>query len=355
MTEPTVKVVNKLNGAIKEVEESQVALFLRKHTIYQILPEVKVEKEKPARKAAPKKVLKPQPKPNTKRPVNASPPSPSSAISGNPPASKKSKKDLSSVQESQVQSDADDDAEPGPATGSTGQMLVLSLEDVDEISRKYAELVAASLTGSIDWSVLAAETCGGKLTATDAELVATEYQSHIHFRPSLGVVVMERHEARGLSDYKRHKLTVKKIKQSVPAMVHQFQAAQAIKDEVPGESRAERALARIEAGDLSAAPIPPVDHRMQMDSLRRPGPGRPRKMPMSFPPAGPAPTGPQLATAEAEFVRDVLIAGEEWLDVMATVVTRESLSQMIIRAATQVFAQYLTFELKKTHASIIRS
>ena len=332
--EPTVKVVNKLTGAIKEVEESQVALFLRKHTVYQILPEVKVEKEKPSRKPAPKKVVKPQQKSNSKRPVNATPPSPSSAISGNPPASKKSRKDLPSVQDSQVQSDADDDAEPAPVTGSTGQMLVLSLEDVDELSRKYASMVNESQTGEIDWAVLAAETCSGKLTAADAELVATEYQSHIHFRPSLGVVVMERHETRGLSDYKRHKLTVKKLKQSVPAMVKQFNTAQIVKDDIT-DSRAERALARIEAGDLSATAPVEATRLAQMDSLRRPGPGRPRKMPMSFPPAGSAP-GPQLATAEAEFVRDVLIAGGEWLEVMVTVITRESLSQMIIRAASEV-------------------
>ena len=124
-------------------------------------------------------------------------------------------------------------------------------------------------------------------------------------------------------------------------MVKQFEACKTENFQNHAESkvRVERALKRLSEVELGGRVEPERmretwDISFGMDTMRRVGPGRPRKVPIAPPHA--SMSTEHSASAEAEFVRDVLIAGGEWLEVMATVVTPESASQMIIRAAALV-------------------
>ena len=298
-------------------------------------------------------------------------------------------------------SEIDDSAIPSDLNTLHAQTaLVLTMPEVSEIVDAYSRAVTCfqeGVTTGVDWGSIASSVCEGKFGASDIELVATEYQSQVHFRPSLGVVVIPRADSRGLTDYKRHKQTVRRIQGVMPGLVGAAQRAlQGAEDTAENDDarrRVDNALNRIQQGPPSQAnnmymypqagqpgyapqggyaPQPgyaplggyapqagyfpqggyvtqagyapqygaQLPHQQQAysahaDYLRRPGPGRPRKMPMPFlPPPGGAARTP---LTEWDFVRDLIVAGDEWLKVLSGVVTRDSLTSLVVRAATEVF------------------
>lgn len=116
-----------------------------------------------------------------------------------------------------------DSESKGSATlQSNNNLLVISLGEVLEIIRLYAS--ATPSPSCADWSSIAAQVCkSGRISANDAEYIANEFIPTVHYRPSIGMVVMERSSRNQASEYHRHKLTLRRMKHGLPLIVEKFQ------------------------------------------------------------------------------------------------------------------------------------
>jgi hypothetical protein len=82
-------------------------------------------------------------------------------------------------------------------------------------------IFTASPTGCVDWCQISAQVTNSRIPPFDLEYAAHEFIPHIHYRPSIGMVVMEK-TSRGNTDFQRYKQTLKRIKQGVPLIVRRF-------------------------------------------------------------------------------------------------------------------------------------
>ena len=344
MSGDMISVKNKLTGAVKQVSAAELAVFLRKHTLYEQLrapsPVRQVAKRPAAKKPTPK--------------AAASKPKPKRSADSDTSSVKRTKKESSS--------DADDTAALSSVELNSPSNIILSLEELAEITDKYA-----SMATQPDWTELASSVCNGRFTADEVEIIATEYQANVHFRPSIGMIVIPP-TARS-SEYRRHQMVISKIQGVAGEVVKAFKEIKQGGSKVAATTdglnplkteaamRADAALARIHSGEAEARfgrpmmmppPQPAMHARMpyqpgmpmmlpqpgssMFEFMRRPGPGRPRKTPM--PPLLPASGQPQ--SGEIDFVRDLLLSGDEWLQVVSSVVTRDSISALVLKAAQTV-------------------
>lgn len=96
-------------------------------------------------------------------------------------------------------------------------LIVLPLKEVYDIVSMYT----SAPNGCVNWTQLAAQVTNCRLSPAEVEYVANEFVPQTHYRPSLGMVVMER-TSKGNTDFQRHKQTLKRIKQGLPLMVKKF-------------------------------------------------------------------------------------------------------------------------------------
>ena len=96
-------------------------------------------------------------------------------------------------------------------------LIVLTLKEMHEIVRMFT----SSPPGCVDWTLISSQVTNARISPLDIEYVANEFIPHIHYRPSIGMVVMERN-SKGHSDYQRHRQTVKRMKQGLPYMLEKF-------------------------------------------------------------------------------------------------------------------------------------
>jgi len=105
---------------------------------------------------------------------------------------------------------------------SNNNLIMIPLGDVLEIIRLYAS--SSPSPSCADWSSIAAQATKGRFSASDVEYIANEFIPTVHYRPSMGMVVMERSTRNQVSEFHRHKLTVRRLKQGLPLMVEKFKA-----------------------------------------------------------------------------------------------------------------------------------
>ena len=119
-----------------------------------------------------------------------------------------------------VRGSADGDA-PGTTTVSSkaSTVLTVNLQEMHEIVR----LFTSSPPGCVDWAMIATNVTGGRISPGDVEFMANEFLPHVHYRPSLGLIVMER-QSKIPSDYQKHRQTMKRMKQGLAPMVEKLKS-----------------------------------------------------------------------------------------------------------------------------------
>jgi hypothetical protein len=292
-------VVNRITGAKKNVKASELFLFLKKHTLFEVMPEAPVVPKKargkggkPGRK--PLVQLKPEEKPQTT---------------------------LSSGKRAFSEALSPIPVEP----------LILTLAESQTIFEAYA-----ACAGNIsDWAVFSAEVCDGKFPPNDVRLVAEEFQPAVHFRPASGMVVIDR-QTLGTAEAKRRRIdnAAAKVEEIRKTALAGVQAADASKARALGISRMPH-LPSVSSG--AAAPGGSAGSAEAAASVAG-GPSVTGGSVAGAPMASAAP-GANRGSAEVEFVRDVLQAAQEWIQVIPTVATRDSMTMLLIRAAQATLGQ----------------
>ena len=89
-------------------------------------------------------------------------------------------------------------------------LIVIPLKEMHEIVR----LFTSSPAGCVDWDMISQTATGGRIPAADVEYAANEFLPHVHYRPSIGLVVMER-QSKIPSEYQRHRQTMKRLRQGL--------------------------------------------------------------------------------------------------------------------------------------------
>ena len=105
------------------------------------------------------------------------------------------------------------DMEPS-AIVKASPLITLTLREMHEIVR----LFTSSPPGCVDWAMISQTATGGRIPPSDVEYLANEFLPHVHFRPSVGLVVMER-SSRGPSEYQKHRQTLKRMRQGLVPML----------------------------------------------------------------------------------------------------------------------------------------
>ena len=151
--------------------------------------------------------------------------SPSSRLSESVPAAKRMRTDrLSSVK-----------LETPPALAKPNPLIVLSLKEMHEITR----LFTSSPPGCADWAAIAKQTCQDRLNAGEVEYAANEFLPHVHYRSSIGKVVMER-AAKAPSEFQKHKQTMKRMKQGLPLLAQKYKELTGLAPPVEGEESSKK-------------------------------------------------------------------------------------------------------------------
>jgi hypothetical protein len=83
---------------------------------------------------------------------------------------------------------------------------------------EIVRLFTSSPVGCVDWGMIAGNVTGGRLSLQDVEYVANEFLPHVHYRPSLGLIIMERH-SKLPTEYQKHRQTMKRMRQGLPVML----------------------------------------------------------------------------------------------------------------------------------------
>lgn len=219
----TVLVVNTVNRRTQPIPRDEVEYFLRKHKLFRLVEEDKVEEPKRKPRKLVKKVIKVEKEEKSKPGRYVS----SSHISLAYPLSKR--KDEGSVKACPSPSEPDTSkrrrstrVEPEPAQPvRPNSLITLTLREMHEIVR----LFTSSPPGCVDWAMISHTATAGRLAPQDVEYVANEFLPHVHYRPSVGLVVMER-STRGPSEYQKHRLTLKRMKQGLVPMLARLSPAQ---------------------------------------------------------------------------------------------------------------------------------
>ena len=154
-------------------------------------------------------------------------------------------------------------------------LITLSLSEMHEAVR----LFTSSPPGCVDWQMISDAATGGRVPAADIEYAANEFLPHVHYRPSMGMVVMER-QSRIPSEYSRHRQTLKRMKNGLNSLLSKLKnfCMQSSTDALPEEDiggsgqenaelvkkRAEKAISRYERGEvpvyaLRQAPVAKID------------------------------------------------------------------------------------------------
>ena len=202
--EEMVVLVNKVTRNKMSLAAEEVELFLRKHKLFEKMHVAAPEEKKVRRKAPAKKPPVIQTGRKRGFPEKSVKSSPSSSFVGDV-SSKRMKKEHMIV--------------PLKLEPVKSGLLVLTLKEMHEITR----LFTSSLPGCADWASIASGVCGDRFTPAEIEHVANEFVPHIHFRPSVGMVVMERSGAKH-SEFLRHRMTIKRMKQGLPILAQKFKS-----------------------------------------------------------------------------------------------------------------------------------
>ena len=155
-------------------------------------------------------------------------------------------------------------------------LITLSLSEMHEAVR----LFTSSPPGCVDWQMISDTATGGRVPAADIEYAANEFLPHVHYRPSMGMVVMER-QSRIPSEYSRHRQTLKRMKNGLNSLLSklknfcmQTSTSNSLQEEDIGglsqenaelvKKRAEKAISRYERGEvpvyaLRQAPVANID------------------------------------------------------------------------------------------------
>jgi hypothetical protein len=187
--------------------------------------------------------------------------------------------------------------------------LILTLAEAEEIVSTFR-----SSTPNVDWQALSQQVGEGKFSPADVRLIAEEFQPAIHFRPASGMVVIDRAIA-GTTEAKRRRLEVSaaKVEETRKLALSGAQASDA------GRARALGQTSSQQSGFALSAPMTPTT--TSAATAANGGMSAPR------------------GSAETEFVRDVLQAAQEWIQVIPTVATRDSMTLLLIRAAQATLGQ----------------
>ena len=288
MQDSMVKVVNRVSGAKRQIKASEVSLFLKKHTLFEIVPQPPAG---PARRA---------------RGVRGR----GARGGASTPKPEKAEKSLLPKTLGKRTLAVKAEQSGGLPVQKPMEPLILTLAEAQEISRVYSSRYSTDLPITpADWTAISAQVCHAKFSAEEIRLVAEEYQPAVHYRATTGMVVIERTSA-GAVDVKRRRMeaAAAKVEEARKSAIGGIQASDASK--------------------LRALGQPP--HIASAPNL--PGPS---------PATGPNPNGPTppRGSAETEFVRDVLQAAQEWLQVIPTVATRDSMTALLIRASQATLGQ----------------
>ena len=227
----TVVIVNRLTRNKMSLAAAEVEAFLKKHKLYEMFDVPTPEDRKSRKKAVPKKAPTIQSRKRAlgEDSVKSSPSSRSESY----PAEKRVKQ--VSVVPVKIEQPV---LKPSP-------LLVVSLEEMQEIVRMFTSCPP----GCADWNLIAKTACGNRLTAIEVEYLANEFVPHVHYRPSIGLVVMERVVKQ--SEFTRHKHTLKRMRHGLPIISQHFKdTLNGSTDQPVTDERIERAIERFQNGEV---------------------------------------------------------------------------------------------------------
>jgi len=255
-----VLVVNTINRRTQSIAADEVDLFLKKHKLFRLVEVEEPEESKRKPRKPVKKQVKPvkeeKPDPVRKRR------SPETSLKSSPSPSEPDIKRRRPVKEVVVETPP---ARPNP-------LIVMSLKEMHDIIR----LFTSSPPGCVDWEMISHTSTGGRVPAADVEYAANEFLPHVHYRPSVGMVVMER-MSRIPTEYQKHRQTMKRMRQSLGQLVSELKRRLSSEPEVlaPVKAEEEPMLITPEMSpdevmeDQGETPVPIAPVRPG----RRPGPG----------------------------------------------------------------------------------
>ena len=200
-----VRVVNTINRRTQSIAAAEVDMFLRKHTLFRLVEAD--QPEEPKRK--PRKPVKKQVKvvKEEKVHVGRKRRSPETSIKSSPAPSEPEGKRRRPVKETVVENPA---SRPNP-------LIIMSLKEMHETIR----LFTSSPPGCVDWEMIAQSSTGGRIPAADVEYAANEFLPNVHYRPSVGMVVMER-QSRIPTEYQKHRQTMKRMRQGLGQLISEL-------------------------------------------------------------------------------------------------------------------------------------
>jgi len=137
---------------------------------------------------------------------------------------------------------------------SPSSLIILTLREAHEIIRYFT----TSLPGCTDWAFVASQVGNGRLSPQDMEYIANEFVPTIHYRPSIGMVVMERNQKGPASEYHRHKLAIRRLKQGLPLMIEQFKKITG-KSSNGEQLKREESLVAMDTTTLNSPDLPSED------------------------------------------------------------------------------------------------
>lgn len=146
-------------------------------------------------------------------------------------------------------------------------LIVIPLKDMHEIVR----LFTSSPAGCVDWEMISHTATGGRIPAADVEYAANEFLPHVHYRPSIGLVVMER-QSKIPSDYQKHRMTMKRMRQGLGSLIGE------IKARLMGKAEAEEVVITEEPSSGVVTPEQPLESpELEGEEQQAPAPERARR------------------------------------------------------------------------------
>ena len=96
-------------------------------------------------------------------------------------------------------------------------LITMTLQEMHEVIRLYT----SSPLGCVDWQMISETSTGGRIPPADVEYAANEFLPQVHYRPSVGLVVMER-QSRIPTEYQKHRQTMKRLRQGLVPLISEL-------------------------------------------------------------------------------------------------------------------------------------
>jgi hypothetical protein len=213
-----VLVVNTISRRTQPIARSEVEVFLRKHKLFRLVEDETPPEPKKKLKKPPKRVIKQEKEePSTQSryvtfpsacDVGRKRKSPDLSAKSSPtPSEPGGGRRKKAAKETVVELPP---ARPNP-------LITMSLKEMHEIIRLYTSCPS----GCVDWQMISQTATGGRIPSADIEYAANEFLPHVHYRPTVGMVVMER-QSKIPTEYQKHRHTMKRLRQGLVPMISEL-------------------------------------------------------------------------------------------------------------------------------------